>query len=451
MITLLCSLALLIGIYCAVQRTNKKESVSKTEGTIALTDKTQEDLQKIAWTKDKTDYAFIQKDGVWSSANEPECPVKQESIQELADKLINLQASGKLENVKELADYGLKTAAFTVTTNWTDGSVTTYSMGDATPFADGFYLTLSGNDNTVYTIPKSLESIFNKTKKDLVQMEEIPNVQNAIQLSIGNTLNAVKKDESLTSDPAQLWYDASADIPLDGTQVEMLITKASKITWKELVSTKAKEKELTDWKLDEASAVKIALSAKDGNSRTLLIGSQNDAGAYYARLPESLMVYAVDKEQLESLLSASVDTLWCRSVLPISYENLSKAEFITEKSSYTLEKPLEKQEDEGADKEKPETETAADPDEKEKDDPSETLEKLWSLVTSLKATERLDTAKSGNQILTIHAVTTDGRETTAVITDYSVDSYQAVVDGGSPILVPAENIDLLVRTVRSMQ
>lgn len=42
-------------------------------------------------------------------------------------------------------------------------------------------------------------------------------------------------------------------------------------------------------------------------------------------------------------------------------------------------------------------------------------------------------------------------ETTAIISEYSADSYQAVVDGKAPMLVPADKIDLLVRTVRAMQ
>ncbi len=451
MAVLLCTLLILSGVYFIVQRSGKKEDVSKSAGTFALTEKTAADLRQISWQKDEAAYAFTNKDGVWSSDNEPECPVEQKVVNELANNLLKLQASGKLENITELADYGLKKPAFSVTAAWSDGSSTIYCMGDATPFADGYYVMLSGNDKTVYTVPSSLKVMFNKTQKDLIQMENIPAVQNAVQLSIGNKLNAVKKNESLTVDPNQHWYDASADIPLDDSEIKILLTQAAGIQWKELVMTKASGKELSDWKLDEENAVKISVSASDGPARIILIGSQNESGGYYARLPESTMVYIVDKDPLSSLLAASVDTLWNKAVLPISYENLAKAEFVTERGSYSFETTPENKITENSETAPAETLTPVDSAEAEKDGPNEELKKLWDHVTALKATERLETAMDGKQVLSIHAVSKKGRETTVVITDYSVDSYQAVVDGGSPKLVPAEKIDLLVRTVRTIQ
>ena len=45
--------------------------------------------------------------------------------------------------------------AVTVTAVWVDGS-TVYSMGEPTPFGDGYYLSLSGRGETIYTIASPL-------------------------------------------------------------------------------------------------------------------------------------------------------------------------------------------------------------------------------------------------------------------------------------------------------
>ena len=76
---------------------------------------------------------------------------------------------------------------------------------------------------------------------------------------------------------------------------------------------------------------------------------------------------------------------------------------------------------------------------------------LWDQVTALTATERLKESKEGDQILSIRAIPADGEETLVIISEYNAEFYQATVNGKAPMLVPADKIDLLVRSVRIMQ
>ena len=82
--------------------------------------------------------------------------------------------------------------------------------------------------------------------------------------------------------------------------------------------------------------------------------------------------------------------------------------------------------------------------------PDTTLEELWTMVTGLQATERMDTEPIGDQILSIHAVNTNEMETTLVITEYDVNNYLAVIDDGITVTVPADKVDQIIRTVRSL-
>ena len=162
-ILLLCAMAVMIGGSISVRQHQKTETVSETAGTFDLTEKTINDLTGLSWSKDGTVYSFVCIDGTWTTTDQPAGPETHNSVQAMAEKLVGLQATRKLSDVKSLADYSLETPVFSVTAKWKDGTGTTYSMGDATPFAGGYYLNLSGQDGTIYTISSSLADTFSYT------------------------------------------------------------------------------------------------------------------------------------------------------------------------------------------------------------------------------------------------------------------------------------------------
>lgn len=430
MILLLCALAVMIGGYIGVQRLQRTETVSETAGAFDLTAKTIDDLAGLCWTKDGAAYSFVYANDTWTTTDQPAWPVQQSAVQALAEKLVGLQATRKLTDVKSLADYGLEAPRFSVTATWKDGTATTYGMGDATPFADGYYLSLSGQDGTIYTVASSLTDMFGKTQKDMAAMEEIPAVSEATRLSVGSALDVSKKEASTTVDPDQLWYDTLTDVPLDGSAVETLISAAKGLAWDTLVTAGADAESLSEWELDDGHAVSVALSGGE-ESMTILLGAQNEDGDYYARLPGSAMVYTVDDGDAGSLLTASAENMRVKTLLPMPYEQLASAVFTTGKGTYRIEKPTaESAED-------------AESDEAEKD--------LWKQVTALKTIGSPEKERTGDQVLSIRAVSASGMETAVVFSEYSADSYQAAVDGGTPLLVPADEIDALARAIRVLQ
>ena len=178
-------------------------------------------------------------------------------------------------------------------------------------------------------------------------MEEIPEVEDVSRLTVGSTFDAVKKETSITVDPDQLWYDAK-DTPLEGTKVESLIASMKGIAWNALVTANADEDSLTAWQLDDEGATPIALRGSGDTAVTVLVGTQDEEGNYYARLPGSSMVYTVKSSSVSSLLAASAADMGITALLPLPWDHLAEGSLVTEKGEYHLEGPAAEETDEAA-------------------------------------------------------------------------------------------------------
>lgn len=450
MILLLVALAVMIGGYFGVQGLNQKNAVTETAGTFDLTTKKSEDLMGLSWTTDDTTRTFKLNNGVWETMDEESWPVNQEVLQDLADQLVNLQATRKLEDVSDYADYGLSTPSITATAVWTNGSSTTYSMGDATPFQDGYYLSLSGQDGIVYTVASSLSGLFNKTQSELTAMEEIPVIAEVTGIRAGDSLNLVKVEKSKTVNPDQLWYDADTEEPVDGEKAESLVSAASAVVWDSLETARADVEQLNSWMLSDEKAFPVTLTGTGNQSMSILIGASKGDEYYYARLPESSMVYTVKSEDVTGLMNANKESLQISAVLPMPYDTLASAEFVTEKGSYTLHKPAEAEKesgdpgtDGGDSAEEANSESA-------RDQSADTQKALWDRISALQCSGSAENS-AGELILSVHAVNTDGKDITVVFSEYTAEYYQVSVDGKASGLVSAEEIDAIVRTIRTLQ
>ena len=452
-ILLMTGLIVLIGAYFGVQQFNQKQSVSESTGTYDLTARKTEDLTGLSWTMGETTMTFKLEDGSWTVTDDPAWPVDQDILQDLSETLISLQAAGKLENVSNPADYGLESPSVTATAVWTDGTSITYSMGDATPFEDGYYLSLSGKSDTIYIISTSLSNMFNKTQSQLVAKEEIPTVADVTDISVGKSFHAVRFAESLTVDPEQLWYEAETNMPLDGSEVEDWISQFNSIAWNEWVAANVEETALKDWHLDDAQAVSVALTGDDESIKSiLLLGTQNENGDYYARLPNSSMVYTVKEKEARSLLSLSSDELMISAILPLPYDNLVSATMKTEKKTYTVTPSRQDLIGEDAAEE---TADAVSNEENEfiseTDETEEAQMALWESLTALESVAENGDKEPGDQILEIHAVALNGVEMTVTFREYDANYYLAIADDKNAGLVSAAQVDAIVRQVNSKQ
>ena len=428
LLALVVVLALCVGGYYGVQHFNQTQQVSEESGTFDLTAKLADDLTGLSWTAGDTAFDLVYDGSVWQLADDPAFPLDQDKTQTMADDLLALTATRKIEDVTSPADYGLAEPAFTVTAGWKDGTETTYAMGDDTPFGDGYYLLLSGQDTVIYTIEDDLSDIFDTTMNALAVLETIPTAENVTRLTVGDSLDLTLAETSLTINPDQLWY-AAEGYPVDGA--ETLVEAAQDIAWDELVTASASDEELTAWGLDDA-ATAVTLYDGDKAGMTILLGNTDDDGNYYACLPGSTMVYTVAAADVSDLLTATAEDMRSETILSLPYEQVKSATLTAGSAVYTLEPA-----DVATDTDLEGQEAAEDPG-----------EDLWTLVLGLTAAGEPE-GSAGDLVLSIHVTSDEGMEATLTIAEYDADSYQLTMDGRT-VLVSADAVDKLVRQVKQL-
>ena len=428
LLVLVVVLALCVGGYLGVQQLNQTQQVSEETGTFDLTARVAEDLTGLSWTANDTTFDLTHDGGAWQRTDDPAFPMDQDKTQAVADDLLALTATRKIENVTSPADYGLAEPAFTVTARWQDGTETTYAMGDDTPFGDGYYLLLSGQDTVIYTIEDDLSDIFDTTMNALAVLETIPAAENVTRLTVGDSLDLTLAEASLTINPDQLWY-AAEGYPVDGA--EDLVEAIQAISWDELVTASASDEELTAWGLDDAAT---AVTLYDGENAvvSILLGNNDDDGNYYARLLESAMVYTVAAADVSDLLTVAAEDMRSATILSLPYEQVQTAALTAGSAEYTLEPA-----DVATDTDLEGQEAAEDPG-----------EDLWTLVLGLTAAGEPE-GSAGDLVLSIHVTSDEGMEATLTIAEYDADSYQLTMDGRT-VLVSADAVDKLVRQVKQL-
>lgn len=428
MLLLLIALVLCVGGYYGVQLLGSDTaSVTEEAGSFALNSHTADELTGLSWTTDDESFAFTLSDGAWSVSADPAFPLDQADVQSMADDLLALVGTRQLDGVTDLAAYGLAEPSFSVTASWSDGTSTTYAMGDETPFGDGYYISL-GHENIVYTIEDDIADIFNTTMNDLAVLESIPATTAATRLTVGTTLDVVKEEASRTINEGELWYDTLTGAALDATAAEDLIAAAQAIAWAELAEPTASDEELTTFGVDEAAATSITLYEGETAARTLLIGAQNDAGDYYARLPGSTMVYTIASGDVSALLAASAETMPSMVIIDLAAQNVQSAAFTAGEAAHTWVASAG---------EETEDEAAAD----------ELGASLWDSILALEASSRVDPG-DGTPILTVDVAAANGQSATLTFTEYDAQSYAVTVQERC-YLVDAAEVDAIIRTLRA--
>lgn len=412
MILLICLLGVLLIGYGAIGRIETAAPAGETEGSYPLWAQDAE-VAALAWEQDGVTFAFTMGESVWTRDGDAAFPVNQSALDSLADKLENLTAVRELTNVTSRADYGLDAPSFTVTAKDAEGKTVVYSMGDTTPFEDGYYLGVSGSD-AVYVIETALSDTFDKTLTQLATMEDIPQVGNATRLTVGDRL-----DISLDAGK-NVWVDTATGEALDQGEAAALVTAAKGLAWSELIATSATEEELASWTLDE-QATQVTLYNGEEAELAILLGGEDAEGDRYARLPDSGMVYTFYSSDADDLLAAGIDTLWNKQPVSMTADQLGEAVFSWDGGERTLT---------GADAE------------------AAWAQGIMDQLSSLTGTQRVELGEMGETLLTVTLTDTEGSVQTLAFHAYDVDSYLLPVTDAHGMLVAAQDVDKLIRMLR---
>lgn len=434
-IILLGVLAALLGSYRLVDRATQRAEVSAEAGSFDLVERSADELNAIAWTNEGVEYRFVREEAGWAKDGDAAFPVNQQAVEEMAERLTSLQADRRLRDVEKMEDYGFSEDSFAVTAEWTDGETSRYVLGDATPFGDGWYLRIDGEDTVVYTAGASLEAMFAERDIDLAELEEIGSVENAAALQVGDGLELVYRAQGSDFDPDQHWYGADGE-PMDDAGVEALLIDIDSLQWQELRAVNVAEEEMAQYGLDDGSATLIRVTGDDGARVDICIGAMDDAGDYYARLSGSGMVYTLDGGSVDAIFASDAEALWNDAIFPLEYEDLRQFSRVLN-GEERLYLPADDA-NEGA-------EDAAETVESGETDETEAL---WQQISALRATDRGNGEVGGEVLLEIEAINVDGASLRCAFYGYDVDSYLAVTSEDRSLLVPADDVDRLIRALR---
>lgn len=438
-------LAVLVLAYAGVQKSvSQPETVAEESGTYALTAHTAEELTGLQWTngdgEEQETLHFIKtgEEEQWQADGDETFPVEQDSVEKLAETLTALKADRKLENVEKPEDYGLLEPAFTLTAGWSDGTETVYSMGDETPFGDGYYLSLSGEDGTVYTVADALSGDFSGSLLSFAQSEELPAVENVTRLVVGDTLDEEGTAEKTEGEGSSLrWTWKATGEKLDGIEVEALIDEAKNLSWTELKAVNADDEALSGYGLTDEQAMAITLYDGETIVWKLLAGAEADEGGRYVRLPDSAMVYTAD---VAFLLEADVGSLYDAALTELTAEEVSTisvkaGDQLWEYAADIVETAAENSDANGD----TDTETAAE---------TPRWEQLFEKFSAMKATGRVTETPGTTPVLEAQIVTRTGGKETFVFFLYDESSYLMPINETTGYLFSADKADQLLRILR---
>ena len=436
-------LAVLVLVYVGVQKgvSSQPEAVTEESGSYPLTSHTAEELTSLQWTsgdgEEQETLHFVKTDGQWRVEGDEAFPVKQDSVEGLAETLTALKADRKLENVEKPEDYGLLEPAFTLTAGWSDGTETVYSMGDETPFGDGYYLSLSGEDGTVYTVADALSGDFSGSLLSFAQSEELPAVENVTRLTVGDTLDMEGTAETAEGEASLRWVWKATGEKLDGSEVEALIDEAKNLRWTELKAVNADDEALSGYGLTDEQATAITLYDGETIVWKLLAGAEADEGGHYVRLPDSAMVYTAD---VASLLEADVGSLYDAALTDLTAEEVSTisvkaGDQLWEYAADIVETAAENSDANGD----TDTETAAE---------TPRWEQLFEKFSAMKATGRVAETPGTTPVLEAQIVTRTGGKETFVFFLYDESSYLMPINETTGYLFSADKVDQLLRVLR---
>jgi hypothetical protein len=154
LIAVLAALVVLVGLLIYMNVRPKPAAAAPESTLLELSNMTTDSVVKIVLTYGTGGLTMEKKDNVWSVGS----PVALDEMKtnDIVATFTNLYAHSLVdENPTDLAQYGLATPKAKAVVTTTDGTKTTFILGEKTPSGDSYYVQVQG-DPKVYTVYQSV-------------------------------------------------------------------------------------------------------------------------------------------------------------------------------------------------------------------------------------------------------------------------------------------------------
>lgn len=173
LLVLLLALVALGGTFFGVKKYNELQEnrPAEEEEQIIIVNVAESDMIRLSYVYEGETYCLEKKDGVWHPAGDSTRKVKDYYIGLMAKKMAPLTATQTLENVTDLAEYGLEEPLRTIILE-TATQKFQINVGDNNSLTGNCYIQVTDRPETVYIVNQAYIERYNHALEDILEAVE---------------------------------------------------------------------------------------------------------------------------------------------------------------------------------------------------------------------------------------------------------------------------------------
>ena len=473
-------LAVLGGVYVGlntyVSKEEKAESSSEEESKTEVFSVKTDDIKSLGFIVDKKEVTFEKKDDSWVKKDETAFPVNQTTLDSAASAIETVEADRVLEDVEDLAEYGLDSPSNTVTVDTADGT-TKLNIGDENTSTNQYYISKDDDDSTVYVVAADTVSPFMNSLYDYAQGEDFPTIDSStvkkVQVSEDEDSYVLEENSdgatwdvsgdgssdkesadttaagNVTSGLGSFAFDQFVNYNaenlsrygLDKPYATITVDYQEEVEDDSTDSTESGENDSTASESDSENSDTTAdtdSSSEDADSKTttvdkqlvIYVGDEAGDGSRYVTV-DNKQIYTMSTDTLSAVIDKTPSDLWLLIVNYLSVKNLDQLQVTYGETTNTVNVSRETSTDDDGN-EKETTTYQLDGEEIE----STTFTTFYNKLINMAGQKRLTEAYTPAADPEMTAVFTDSDKNQTTVTFYTYDTnYYAAVVGDKVFLV----------------
>ena len=472
-------LAVLGGVYVGlntyVSKEEKAESSSEEESKTEVFSVKTDDIKSLEFIVDKKEVTFEKKDDSWVKKDETAFPVNQTTLDSAASAIETVEADRVLEDVENLAEYGLDSPSNTVIVDTADGT-TKLNIGDENTSTNQYYISRDDDDSTVYVVAADTVSPFMNSLYDYAQGEDFPTIDSSTvkKVQVSENKDSYVLEENSDGATWDVSGDGSSDkesadttaagnvtsglgsfafdqfvnynaedlsqYGLDKPYATITVDYQEEVKNDSTDSTESGENDSTasESNSESSDTTDTDSSSEDADSKTttvdkqlvIYVGDEAGDGSRYVTV-DNKQIYTMSTDTLSAVIDKTPSDLWSLIVNYLSVKNLDQLQVTYGETTSTVNVSRETStDDDGNEKET----TTYQLDDKEIE--STTFTTFYNKLINMAGQKRLTDVYTPAADPEMTAVFTDSDKNQTTVTFYTYDTnYYAAVVGDKVFLV----------------
>ena len=472
-------LAVLGGVYVGlntyVSKEEKAESSSEEESKTEVFSVKTDDIKSLEFIVDKKEVTFEKKDDSWVKKDETAFPVNQTTLDSAASAIETVEADRVLEDVENLAEYGLDSPSNTVIVDTADGT-TKLNIGDENTSTNQYYISKDDDDSTVYVVAADTVSPFMNSLYDYAQGEDFPTIDSSTvkKVQVSENKDSYVLEENSDGATWDVSGDGSSDkesadttaagnvtsglgsfafdqfvnynaedlsqYGLDKPYATITVDYQEEVKNDSTDSTESGENDSTasESNSESSDTTDTDSSSEDADSKTttvdkqlvIYVGDEAGDGSRYVTV-DNKQIYTMSTDTLSAVIDKTPSDLWSLIVNYLSVKNLDQLQVTYGETTSTVNVSRETStDDDGNEKET----TTYQLDGKEIE--STTFTTFYNKLINMAGQKRLTDVYTPAADPEMTAVFTDSDKNQTTVTFYTYDTnYYAAVVGDKVFLV----------------